>query len=178
MAERYMLAVFEDERSTIAAVSDLVASGYRPVDVYTPYAVHGLDRAMGLSRTKIAMACAIAGFLGAGAKLFFQYWVAAVDWPVNVGGKPLFSLPAFVPVTFEVGVLLAAFGTVLAFVWKSRLYPGKEHFVIHPRVTDDRFVVLLEEKDASFEHERVRALCMKNNAIEIEERPMRPGAYE
>ena len=178
MSRRTLIGVFTREEDILAATEASRLAGLTVLDVYTPYAVHGLDRAMGLSRTKIAMACAIAGFLGAGAKLFFQYWVAAVDWPVNVGGKPLFSLPAFVPVTFEVGVLLAAFGTVLAFVWKSRLYPGKEHFVIHPRVTDDRFVVLLEEKDASFEHERVRALCMKNNAIEIEERPMRPGAYE
>lgn len=178
MAERYMIAVFDDEKNTIAAVKDLVASGYRPADVYAPYAVHGLDRAMELPRTQIAKACAVAGFLGAGLKLFFQYWIAAVDWPLNVGGKPFNSLPAFVPVTFEVGVLLAAFGTVLALLWRSRLYPGKEADIIDPRVTDDRFVVLLEEHDASFEHDRVRDLCLKNNAIEVEERPKRPGAVE
>ncbi|MFN2239084.1 MAG: DUF3341 domain-containing protein [Thermoanaerobaculia bacterium] len=176
MAERYMMAVFTDEAHAVAAVRDLAAAGHAPLDVYAPYAVHALERAMGIPRSRLGMVCALAGFLGAGSILFFQYWTSAVDWRLNVGGKPLFSFPAFVPVTFEVGVLLAAVATVLAFFWRSRLYPGKDPGLVHPRVTDDRFVIVLEEKDAAFDRERVRDLCLRNHAVEIEERPMPTGA--
>lgn len=175
MIERYMVAVFDDELNTIAAVRDLVADGHPPLDVYTPYFVHDMDAAMGLKHTRLPWVCAIGGFLGAGSILFFQYWTSAVDWLVNIGGKPFFSLPAFVPVTFEIGILLAALGTVGAFLVRSRLYPGKDSVPIHPRVTDDRFVIVLEELDASFDRDKILKLFHDNNAIEVEERPMGPG---
>lgn len=176
MAERYMMAVFTDEAHATTAVRDLTAAGHAPLDVYAPYPVHGLERAMGIPRSRLGAVCAFAAFLGAGSILFFQYWSSAVDWALNVGGKPFFSLPAFIPVTFEIGVLLGAVATVAAFLWRSRLYPGKAPDLVHPRVTDDRFVIVLEEKDAAFDRDRVRELCLRNHAIEIEERPKPTGA--
>ncbi|MHB0971667.1 MAG: DUF3341 domain-containing protein [Thermoanaerobaculia bacterium] len=174
MVERYMLAFFDEESRLLGAVRDLRASGVEPLDVFTPYPVHGLDYAMGMRRTRLGIVCAVAGLIGAGSIFFFQWWTSAVDWNLNVGGKPFFSLPAFIPVTFEVGVLLAALGTVAAFLVRSRLYPGKVPELIHPTITDDRFVILLEERDAAFDRDRVRELCMRNEAVAVEERPKAP----
>ncbi len=141
------------------AVRDLQRGGYVVDDVHTPYAVHGLEKVAKIRPTRLGWACAIGGFTGAGLILLFQSWTSAVDWGIDVGGKPLNSIPAFIPVTFEVGVLLAAFATVLGFLFRSRLWPGKRARALE-RTTDDRFVVVLRADDASFERaaaERIAA---------------------
>ena len=169
MSERYLVAVFEEEHDVVAAVEDLRASGYTPADVYTPYPVHALERAMNIPHSRLGWVCAIGGFLGAGAILFFQIWSSSVDWSLNIGGKPFVSLPAFVPVMFEVGVLLAALGTVAAFLFRSRLYPGKVPPPMPFSATDHQFVVLLHEKDASFDAEKVRHVCHAHGASSMRE---------
>jgi hypothetical protein len=167
---RMVLGVFEDERSIVSAARAAGEQGLRIAEAYTPYAVHGLDRAMRLKRSRLALVCLVAGALGAGLKLWFEIWTAAIDWPVNVGGKPLNSLPAFVPITFEVMVLFAGLATVGAFFIVSRLRPGKKANLIDPRVTNDRFVLLIEETDASFDVDRVRSLLERHGAIAVNER--------
>jgi len=104
------------------------------------------------------------------AKLGFEYWASASDWPVNVGGKPWNSLPAFVPITFEVMVLFAGISVVIAFFIVSRLYPGRLPATVIPGVTDDRFALVLEETDAAFEPVEVRRLLERHGAIEVIER--------
>jgi hypothetical protein len=93
-----------------------------------------------------------------------------VDWPVNVGGKPWNSLPAFVPVTFEVMVLAAGLSTVFAFFLLSRLRPGRRPIQVHERVTDDRFVLVLEETNAQFDLPSIRRMLQQQGALEVEER--------
>ena len=93
-------------------------------------------------------------------------------WPINVGGKPWNSLPAFVPVTFEVMVLFAGVSTVVAFLYVAKLRPWRKTHIVHPRVTDDRFVLLLEQHDASFDVTRVRRLLEQHHAVEVEERDL------
>ena len=139
----------EDEQVK-RAVRDLQRGGYVVDDVHTPYAVHGLEKVAKVRPTRLGWACAVGGFMGAGLILLFQSWTSAVDWGIDVGGKPLNSIPAFIPVTFEVGVLLAAFATVLGFLFRSRLWPGKRARALE-RTTDDGFVVVLRADDASFE---------------------------
>jgi hypothetical protein len=165
-----MVGVFEDEDGILQAAKTAREQGLRIVEAYTPYAVHGLDRAMGLKRSRLALVCLIAGGLGAILKLWFEIWTAAVDWPVNVGGKPWNSLPAFVPITFEVMVLFAGLSTVGAFLLVSRLWPGRQPSLVHPRVTNDRFVLVLEETDSTFDVDRVSALLRRCGAVEVTER--------
>jgi hypothetical protein len=165
-----MLALFEDEESILNAARAAREHGLPIVDAYTPYAVHGLDRAMGMKRSRLAMVCLVAGALGAVLKLWFETWTAAIDWPLNVGGKPWNSLPAFVPITFEVMVLFAGLATVSAFFLVSRLRPGKQPNLVHPRVTNDRFALLVEETDSTFDVDRVRALLERHGAVEVTER--------
>jgi hypothetical protein len=110
------------------------------------------------------------GLSGAAFKVWFEYWTSAVDWPVNVGGKPWDSLPAFVPITFEVMVLFAGLSTVFAFFLVSRLYPGKRAVITDKGTTDDRFALVLEECDAAFDPNEVRSLLESYGAIEVTER--------
>jgi len=139
----------EDEQIK-RAVSDLQRAGYTVDDVHTPYAVHGLEKVARIGPTRLGWACAIGGLTGAALILLFQSWTSSVDWGIDVGGKPLNSIPAFIPVTFEVGVLLAAAATVLTFLVRSRLWPGKRA----PQAdgtSDDRFVVVVRADNAAFE---------------------------
>jgi hypothetical protein len=175
MSRRLFVAVFENESDTLDAVRAARTRGLRVVDAYTPYAVHGLDRAMGLAPSRLPKICFLLGLVGAGLKVWFEYWTTAVDWPINVGGKPWNSLPAFVPVTFEVMVLFAGIGTVIAFFLASRLGPGKKAVVPVPGVTDHRFAVILEETDARFDSSRMRELVETFHAVQVEERAESEG---
>ncbi len=170
MSRIMMLGIFEDEDGILSAVAAARKQGLSIVEAYTPYAVHGLDQALGLKRSRLALVCLIAGGVGAVVKLWFEFWTMAVDWPIDVGGKPWNSLPAFVPVTFEVMVLFAGLTTVAAFFMVSRLRPGKKPKLVDPRVTNDHFALLLEETDSTFDVDRVRALLKHHGAVEVTER--------
>ena len=169
MSQFQLMGVFDDESGIMSAIQAAREQRLRIVEVYTPYAVHGLDRVLGLKRSRLSLVCLIAGALGAGLKLWFEIWTAAIDWPVDVGGKPWNSLPAFVPITFEVMVLFAGLSSVGALLIVSRLWPGKQSKLIHPRITNDRFALLIEETDASFDVERVRQLLEAHGAVEVRE---------
>lgn len=154
----------------LGATEEARVRGYRIVDVFTPYAVHGLDKAMGLQPSRLPLVCFVLGLLGAALKVWFEFWTTAIDWPVNVGGKPWNSLPAFVPVTFEVMVLFAGVSTVIAFLFVCRLLPGRKTVLPDPRVTDNRFVLVLEQTNAAFSVAQVRTMLARYNALRTEER--------
>lgn len=170
MSRRVVLGIFRREEDILEATHATRRNGLKILDVYAPYAVHGLDKAMGLRTSRLPWLCFLAAAVGAILKLWFEFWTTMVDWPVNVGGKPWNSLPAFVPVTFEVMVLSAGLSTVFAFLLISRLWPGKRPVLPAPGITDDRFVLVVEETDAAFDLTRVRGLFERFNAVSVEER--------
>ncbi len=169
MSKRLFAAYFEEEEDILGVTSAAREQGYQILDVYTPYAVHGLDKAMGLRKSRLPWVCLGFALLGATAKLWFQIWTSAFDWPVNVGGKPLASIPAFVPVTFEITVLFAGLGTVAAFLLISKLRPGKKPPMRFNRSTNDRHVLVLVENDASFDPDQAAALCSRYHCVRTEE---------
>ena len=170
MSGRVMIGIFQDVNDVLSVTRAVRKQGYRILDIYAPYAVHGLDKAMGLEPSRLPWICFVLGLIGAAAKVWFEYWTTASDWPLNVGGKPWNSLPAFVPITFEVMVLFAGDSTVNAFFLVSRLYPGRRTTAVIPGVTNDRFALVLEESDAAFEPGEVRSLLERHGAIEVIER--------
>ena len=170
MSRRVLIGIFDSEGSILEATREARLRGLRIVDVFTPYAVHGLDEAMGLERSRLPWVCFALGLAGAAAKVWFEYWTTASDWPLNVGGKPWDSLPAFVPITFEVMVLCAGLSTVVAFLWMNRLFPGRKARLPWPGVTNDRFALVLEQNDAAFDVRKVVELLLRYDAIGIEER--------
>lgn len=167
---RFLLGVFEREEDILGVTKAARDDGFKIADVYAPYAVHGLDQAMGLRASRLPWIAFALGVLGAGLKVWFEFWTTAESWPLNVGGKPWNSLPAFVPVTFEVMVLFAGVGTVIAFLLGRRLLPGRRPRLPVAGITDDRFALIIEQTDATFDLQRAEALFADHHAILVEER--------
>ncbi|MCF1715558.1 DUF3341 domain-containing protein [Flavihumibacter sp. RY-1] len=142
--KKFVVGCFDDEKVLFPAVKKVRKAGYKIHDVYTPFPIHGLDQAMGLRDTSLHTAGFIYGITGTTTALTFMSWVFNKDWPLNIGGKPHFPLPAFIPITFELTVLFSAVGMVLTFCYLCQLAPfvKKHHF--HARATDDLFVMVLE----------------------------------
>jgi hypothetical protein len=166
MVKKFAVGCFDDENVLFPAVKNARRAGYKIHDVYTPYAVHGLDHAIGLRETSLHTAGFIYGITGTTIALAGMGWVFTTDWPLDIGGKPHFPLPAFIPITFEATVLLSAIGMTLTFCYLCQLSPflKKHHF--HPRATDDLFVMVIECTAKTNETELVSFL-QNNNAIEV-----------
>jgi hypothetical protein len=162
----FAVGCFEDENTLFRAVARVRESGYKIHDVYTPFPVHGLDKAMGLRDTSLHTAGFIYGLTGTTTAVTFMSWVFTKDWPVNIGGKPHFALPAWIPITFELTVLMAAVGMVLTFCYLCQLAPfiRKHHF--HPRATDDLFVMVIECGERT-DQAKVTALLSEVGASEV-----------
>jgi len=144
----FLQASFDDEALLLRATHAVRRAGVEIADAYTPYAVHGLEEAMGLRRSRLTWVCFAAGLTGAACAMLFQVWSSAASWPLNVGGKPFASVPAFIPVTFELTVLSAALASAFFFFFRSRLYPGRPA-APPPQVTDDRFVLVVADSEAA-----------------------------
>lgn len=170
MTRRVIVGIFTDEGDILNVTRAVRQRGLHILDIYAPYAVHGMDQAMGLAPSRLPWVCFALGLSGAALKVWFEYWTTATNWPINVGGKPWDSLPAFVPITFEVMVLFAGLSTVFAFFLVSRLYPGKKAFIADKGTTNDRFALVIEETDAAFDPDAVRVLMEEYGAVEVVER--------
>ena len=142
--KKFVVGAFLEEEVLFAAVKKVRKAGYKIHDVYTPMAIHGLDRAMGLRDTSLHTAGFIYGITGTTTALTGIGWIFTSDWPLNFGGKPHFALPAWIPITFELTVLFAAVGMVMTFCYLCQLAPfvKKHHFSL--RSTDDQFVMVIE----------------------------------
>lgn len=151
--KKFAVACYDDEDVLFPAVKSVRHSGYKLHDVYTPFPVHGLDGALGLKETDLHIAGFIYGVTGTATALGFMSWIFTSDWPMVFGGKPYLSLPAFIPITFELTVLFAAVGMVLTFCYLNQIMPGVKKHVFHPRQTDDLFVVVIELNDHVSESE-------------------------
>lgn len=141
---KFVVGCFEEEGPLFDAVRKVRRSGYKIHDVYTPFPIHGLDKEMGLRDTSIHTAGFIYAITGTTTALSGMTWVFTKDWPLNIGGKPHFALPAWIPITFELTVLFSAVGMVLTFCYLCQLAPfvRKHHF--HLRSTDDKFVMVID----------------------------------
>ncbi len=167
MERTILLGVFKDEHDILGATKATREAGYHIYDVYTPYAVHGLDRAMGLKPSRLTYVCFLFALMGLLTAIIAQFWIGSIDWPLNVGGKPFNSLPAYLPVAFELTVLFGGLGVVIVMLMRTRLYPGKERRPVHPGVTDNRFVLALEVRDAVTDEDTMKSLWEKYSVEDV-----------
>ncbi len=142
--KHYILGVFNDEDVLVHAVEKVRGSGVRIHEVFTPFPVHGLDEALGYKRTRLPIAAFMFGLLGTSLALLMQYWMLGYDWPMIIGGKNFASLPPFIPVTFELTVLLSALGMVATFLIVSDLKPYKKPRQFDVRSTDDKHIMAID----------------------------------
>ncbi len=145
MANKHVHVIYDDDDKLLSAVKTLKSKGVNINDVFTPFPVHGLDHALDLKPTRIAIAAFIYGFIGFTFAILMINYIMIVDWPQNIGGKPSFTLienlPAFVPVIFELTVFFAAHLMVITFYVRSSLWPFKKAENPIPETTDDKFLI-------------------------------------
>ena len=163
----YISVYFDDEGPLLQAVKKLRENNEIINDVKSPFPVHGLDEALSIKRTRIPIVGFIFGALGALLAFGFQAWVFTVSYPLIIGGKPFFSVPTFVPITFEVTVLFAGLSMVAALLIRSRLKPDIDFETDEPRITDDLFVILVNASDRDAALTRVRSLLTGIQTVEI-----------
>ncbi len=169
-----VMAEFETPQAILAATRRARRAGYRDMDAYTPYAVEGLAAELGLPRTRVPFVVFCAGLAGAAAGFFMQYWAAAVNYPVNVGGRPYNSWPVFIPVTFEVMVLVASFAALFGMLFLNGL-PRPHHPVFNvpqfARSSQDRFFLCIEATDPQFDREGTRQFLAGLGPVDVVEVP-------
>ncbi len=166
--EKLVMGVFADEEHCLEATKACREAGFTFFDVFAPYAVHGLDRAMGLPFSKITWVTFSCGLLGMSIALSGMWYISAFDWPLNIGGKPPLPLPAMIPITFELTVLIGGLCTMLGLFVFCFLFPGKHARMFHARQTDDRFVIVLEE-DEDFNEAKAREIFSANHVEEMKQ---------
>lgn len=156
-----LLVEFETVDDLLRAAETVRDAGYEKWDAHTPFPVHGLDRAMGLKPTRLPLIVFGGGLTGTITGILLQWWTNAVDYPYIIGGKPLFSLPANIPVAFELTILLAAFGAffgMLMFNGLPMLYHALFTSRRFARATSDRFFIFIEAADPRFDEDTTREM--------------------
>ena len=161
-------AFYNDDEVVLDAVKKVKAANHHIEEVFCPFPVHGLDKAMGLAPTRIAITSFMYGITGLGIAIWLTYYTMIADWPQDIGGKPSFSwaenMPAFVPIMFELTVCFAAHLMVITFYMRSRIWPFKKAENPDPRTTDDHFLMEIELHD---NEEELTALLNETGAVEI-----------
>lgn len=167
-ASKVIHAIYNDDDVLISAVKKVKEERHHIEEIYTPFPVHGLDKAMGLEPTRIAITSFIYGCIGLTVSIVMMNYIMIEDWPQDIGGKPSFSylanMPAFVPIMFELTVFFAAHLMVITFYLRSRMWPFKNAENPDLRTTDDHF--LMEIPVHGNENELTK-LLQDSGAIEI-----------
>lgn len=164
--KNYLLGIYEDEDVLLSAVKKVRSSGVKIHEVYSPYPVHGLDDALGYKRTRLPIAAFMFGFLGTALALIMQTYMLAIDWPMIIGGKNYASV-TFVPVTFEMTVLLAAFGMVGTFLVVSNMKPWAQPRIFDKRSTDDKHVMAIDLDLNNSSREEIAQILSQSGASEV-----------
>ena len=171
MSKNTLYGIFDCELVLLAAVKEIRANKIEIKDVYSPFPIHGLDKALGLKETRMAITAFIYGCIGLSLAALMIYYIMIIDWPQNIGGKPNFTfyhnMPAFIPIMFECTVLFAAHLMSITYLIRNGLYPGAVSDCPDPRTTDDKFLMEIEvEGDLA----RLKDMLTKNGATEINEK--------
>lgn len=169
-----LLAEFATSDSLIEAVEAVRNAGYRDIDAFSPFPVAGLPAALGMHRTRVPLITLCGGLAGGIGGYLLQYWTAAVDYPINVGGRPLHSWPAFIPITFELTILGAALAAVFGMLILNGL-PRPYHPVFHvpafKLASRNRFFLCIECRDRQFDPVRTRELLESLHSEAVAEVP-------
>jgi len=167
-SSKFVHAIYNDDDVLLSAVKMVKDEKFHIEEIYTPFPVHGLDKAMGLEPTRIAIASFIYGCIGFTVSILMMNYIMIEDWPMDIGGKPSFSyienMPSFVPIMFELTVFFAAHLMVITFYLRSRMWPFKNAENPDKRTTDDHFLM---EIDPSSKLKDLEKILKQSGAVEI-----------
>jgi hypothetical protein len=174
MAKKYILGLYDDEVTLIDAVKKIRSEGIHIHDVLTPFPVHGLESAMGLKESRLHITGFLYGMTGTAIAFSFMTWAFTRNWPLNIGGKPYFSFPAFIPIMFEFTVLCAAVGMAITWLIRCGMYPGKIREPLDPRTTDNLFGIVFnpDRKTTPETANRMLQVLRDTGAVEVKERDL------
>jgi hypothetical protein len=168
LGKKYISGVFDDDGVLLKAITEIRSKGIKIEEVYTPFPVHHLEDALGYKRSRLPIVAFLFGITGTTLALVMQISMLVVDWPMIIGGKPFFSYPDFVPVAFELSVLLSAFGMVGTFFVRSDLKPYKKPRIFDLRSTDDVHIMAVDlAANSSFSEEKIKAILTESGAVEV-----------
>lgn len=167
-----LIAEFETPEALLEATRQTFQAGYRNMDAYAPFPVEGLTEALGLQRTWLSAIVLAGGVLGAAGGYFMQWYASVIDYPINVGGKPLHSWPAFIPITFELAILGAAVAALLGMLALNGL-PAPYHPVFNlpefSRASQDSFFLAIEASDPLFDLDETRSFLRGLDPLDVSE---------
>lgn len=158
--------IFLEEAQVLNAARKVRESGFIKFDAISPYPIHGMEEACGIKRSGIPYVTFIAGLVGMLSGLAMTYYMSVVDWPINIGGKPLFSLPALIPVIFELTILFAALASVVALFVVCKM-PRVDPPTIDKDLTSHKFAIFIPENDVGYNHERIERMLRELGANEV-----------
>lgn len=158
--------IWLDEHQLVEAARKTKAAGFTKFEAISPFPLHGIDDAMGIPFSFIPWVTFIFGLGGFLFGTWFTWWASAVDWPIIIGGKPMWSLPAFVPVMFELTILFAALSSVGALIFICGL-PKVDPPVIDPALTSHKFALFIPEDDTGFSAAKVEQMLKDLGAVEV-----------
>lgn len=139
--KKYVYGIYSHENPFLSAIKEMMAKGFEIDDAYSPFPVHGIDEYLGVKETSLQTAGFVLGLTGTVTALGVISYISVVNYPTLYGGKPFWSLPAFIPITFETTVLMAAVGMFFVYIKRNELFPGKIPMMVDERTTDDKFAL-------------------------------------
>lgn len=163
--------MYDDDDKLLEAARELVGKGVHVNDVYSPFPIHGIDPIIGVKRTRLAIASFMYAMTGTSLALLGMWYFMISDWPMNIGGKPSFSLfeniPAFIPVTFEFSVLCGAHGMAITYFLRNGTLPGMPASNPDPRTTDDKFVIEIKTSNNDLDAKKLEVAIKKTALLEL-----------
>ena len=175
MADKVIHAMYDDDDILKKGAQKLVAEGVKVSEVFSPFPIHGIDPIIGVKNTRLGICAFLYGLTGAMLALIGMRYFMILDWPMNIGGKPNFTLlqnlPAFIPITFEFTVLCTAHLMALTYFFRNGTLPGMPASNPDPRTTDDMFVMELRlSQNSKFSEEQLNTMLKETGIIEIDQK--------
>jgi hypothetical protein len=169
MASQYtrgIAGIWEDEHKVVNAARKTREAGFKNFEAISGYPIHGMEEACGIKRSWIPYVTFVAGLTGLTCGLLLTWWTSAVNWAVNVGGKPFFSLPAFIPIMFELTILFAALCSVGALFYACKM-PKIDPPSIDPALTSHKFAIFIPQNDNGYDESRIEKMFKDLGATEV-----------
>jgi len=174
---KYILGSFGDPDEMMHGIEKLQENNIKIHDVYTPMPIHGIEAKLGIKRSRLDVLAFFCGITGTVSAFALIYLTSVVDWRHNIGGKPAFALPDFIPIMFEVTILFCAFGLVGSYYASTHLFPGRAPRVMDLRATDDRFIIAVDAQENG-DHSKIDGLLKEAGAIEVKHNERKYISYE
>lgn len=163
-----LYGLYNDEAVLLQAVKNAKEKHLDIMDVFTPFPIHGLDELLELEESRLHIVGFIFGLLGTLTAFLGMTWIFTSDWPIIFGGKPYWSIPAFIPIVFELTVLFASIGMVVVFYVVSGLAPGVVNPTLDDRITDDKFCLAFDQTHLSAEQvQKIKEFFKSTGAVEV-----------